>query len=152
MVQGAAHEEHGKLCPCAAFLPWSAAGWRRRAARQQGSGDSAAVVVAVAMRLRRPLWQLGDNTASLVAALRWEARRQRQRGGGGGGQRVGSATASGMAAVAAATAVLPPRAAAVAMKSPAVTVMAGAQTTINNQLKSATAMADGRVVRRISIF
>jgi len=57
-----------------------------------------------------------------------------------------------MAAVAAATDVLPPRAAKVAMKSPAVTVMAGAQTTINNQLKSATATADGRGVGRISIF
>ena len=50
------------------------------------------------------------------------------------------------------TAVIPPRAAAVAMKSPAVTVMAGAQTTINNQLKSAMATAGGRVVGRISIF
>ena len=40
---------------------------------------------------------------------------------------------------AAATAVLPPRAAAVAMKTPAVTAMVGAQTTINNQLKSGTA-------------
>ncbi len=84
--------------------------------------------------------------------MRREARRQRQRGGGRSGQHLGRATASGLAAVAAATAVLPPRAAAVAMKSPAVTVMAGVQTTINNQLKSVTAMADGRVVGRISIF
>jgi hypothetical protein len=36
---------------------------------------------------------------------------------------------------------LPPRAAAVATKSPAVIAMAGAQTTINNQLKLAAAMA-----------
>jgi hypothetical protein len=48
-----------------------------------------------------------------------------------------------MAVVAAATAVLPLRAAAVGMKSPAATVMAGAHTKINNQLKSATATADG---------
>jgi hypothetical protein len=43
-----------------------------------------------------------------------------------------------MATAAAATAVLPPGTAVVAMKTPAVTVMAGAQTTINNQLKAAT--------------
>ncbi len=67
----------------------------------------------------------------------------RQRGGGGGGQRVGSATAAGMAVAAAATAVLPPRAAAVAMKTPATTAMVGAQTTINNQLKSMTATETG---------
>ena len=46
-----------------------------------------------------------------------------------------SVTVLGMAAAAAATAVLPPRAAAVAMKTPAATAMAGAHTTINNQLK-----------------
>jgi len=40
---------------------------------------------------------------------------------------------------AAATAMLPPRAAAVAMKTPAVTAIVGAQTTINNQLKSGMA-------------
>jgi len=44
-----------------------------------------------------------------------------------------------MAVAAAATAVLPPRAAAVVMKTPAATAMVGAQITINNQLKSATA-------------
>jgi hypothetical protein len=43
--------------------------------------------------------------------------------------------------MAAAAAVLPPRAAAVAMKTPAVTVRAGAQTTINNQLNASTATA-----------
>jgi hypothetical protein len=42
---------------------------------------------------------------------------------------------------AAATAVLPPRAAAVVMKTLAVTTMVGAQTTINNQIKAATEMA-----------
>ena len=41
----------------------------------------------------------------------------------------------------AATAVLPPRAATVAMKTLAATMMAGSQTTINNQLKSAMATA-----------
>ena len=61
-------------------------------------------------------------------------------GGGGGGQHVGSTTAAGMAATATAIAVLPPCVAAVAMKTPAATAMAGAQTTINNQLKSATVM------------
>jgi hypothetical protein len=40
-----------------------------------------------------------------------------------------------MVAPAATNAVLPPRAAAVAMKTPAVTAIAGAQT-INNQLKA----------------
>ncbi len=44
-----------------------------------------------------------------------------------------------MAVAAAPTTVLPPRAAAVAMKTPAATAMVGAQTKINNQLKSATA-------------
>ncbi len=63
-----------------------------------------------------------------------------RQGGGSrdGGQRISSAAALGMAAAAA---VLPPRAAAVAMKTPAVTAMAGAQTTINNQLNASTAMA-----------
>jgi hypothetical protein len=41
-----------------------------------------------------------------------------------------------MAVAAAATAVLPPRAAALAMKTPAATGMVGAQTKNNNQLKS----------------
>jgi hypothetical protein len=43
--------------------------------------------------------------------------------------------------MAAAAAVLPPGAAGVAMKTPAVTAMAGAQTTINNQLNASTATA-----------
>jgi hypothetical protein len=42
-------------------------------------------------------------------------------------QLVGSAMEAGMAATAAATAVLPPRAAAVATKTPVATAMAGAQ-------------------------
>ena len=46
-----------------------------------------------------------------------------------------------MAVATAATAVLPPRAVAVAMKTPVVTAMVGAQTTINNQIKAATTMA-----------
>jgi hypothetical protein len=41
-----------------------------------------------------------------------------------------------MAVAAAATALLPLRAAALAMKTPAATAMVGAQTKINNQLKS----------------
>ncbi len=40
-----------------------------------------------------------------------------------------------MVAAAATTAMLPPRAATVAMKTPAVTVLGGAQATINNQLQ-----------------
>ncbi len=43
--------------------------------------------------------------------------------------------------MAAAAAVLPPRTAAVAMKTPAVTAMTGAQTTIDNQLNASTATA-----------
>jgi hypothetical protein len=46
-----------------------------------------------------------------------------------------------MAAAAAATAALRPRTAAVETKTPAVTAMAGKQTTINNQLKEAAATA-----------
>ena len=45
---------------------------------------------------------------------------------------------AGMAKAAATIAVLPPRAATVAMKTPAVTAIAGAQTTINNQIKAVT--------------
>jgi hypothetical protein len=41
----------------------------------------------------------------------------------------------------AAGAALPPRAATVAMKTPAATAMAGALSTINNQLNAAAAMA-----------
>ena len=47
----------------------------------------------------------------------------------------------GIAKAAAATNVLPLHATAVAMKTRAVTAMAGAQTTINNQLKAVTAIA-----------
>jgi hypothetical protein len=43
--------------------------------------------------------------------------------------------------MAAAAAILPLCAAAVAMKTPAVTAIAGAQTTIDNQLNASTAMA-----------
>ncbi len=46
-----------------------------------------------------------------------------------------------MAAATAVAAKLPPSTAAVATKAPAVTAMAGAQTTINNQLKAVAAMA-----------
>jgi hypothetical protein len=43
--------------------------------------------------------------------------------------------------MAVAAAILPPRAAVVAMKTPVVTAMAGAQTTINNQMNASTATA-----------
>ena len=59
-----------------------------------------------------------------------------QRGSGGGsGQRVSSATVAGMAVAATATTMLSPRAATVAMKTLAATATAGAQATINNELK-----------------
>ena len=61
-------------------------------------------------------------------------------GGGGGGQRIGRGTRAGITTAAATTAVLPLRTATVAMKTPAATAMAGAQTTVNNQLKAATPM------------
>ena len=64
--------------------------------------------------------QWGGRAAAAAAA--W--RRQRQRGND-----VGSAV------------VLPPRATAVATKTPAVTAMAGAQTITNNKLKMAAVMA-----------
>ena len=51
-----------------------------------------------------------------------------------------------MAAAAVATTVLPSRAAVVAMKTLTATAMAGAQTTINNQLKAAMAMATETVM------
>ena len=55
-----------------------------------------------------------------------------------------------MAVAAAATAVLPPRAAALAMKTPAATAMVGAQTKINNQLKSGgTAVASAAWLWRL---
>ena len=126
--------------------------------RQQGGGGGQRGSRAVAIA-RRWWWRwqrgCGGHFGSLATARRhrWQ-HCDGKRGGSdsGGGQRVGSTTASGMAAVAAATGVLPPRAAAVAMKSPSVTVMAGAHTTIDNQLKSVTATTDGRVAGRISIF
>ncbi len=79
----------------------------------------------------------GSSAAAGVAAVAAAACWQR---GGGGGQRVGSATAAGMAA-AVTTTVLPPRATAVAMKTPTATAMAGAQITINNQLNAVMATA-----------
>jgi hypothetical protein len=64
--------------------------------------------------------------AALAAAACWYC-------GYIGGQRVGSMMAAGMAGASVVTAVLPPHAAMVAMKTLALTVMAGAHTTINNQ-------------------
>jgi hypothetical protein len=95
-----------------------------------GSTAAGSTVAAVAAAARRQRQLAGSGSLLAAAACR-------QRGGGSnGGQRVGSATASGMAAAAA---ILPPRATAVAMKTPAVTAMAGAQTTINHQLNASTA-------------
>ncbi len=54
-----------------------------------------------------------------------------------------------MAVAATITAVLPPGAAAVAMKTPAATAMAGAQTTINNQLKAATSTVTETATNRL---
>jgi len=73
-----------------------------------------------------------------LAVWRWRQAWQR-----GGGVKLGSGAAHccviaaslGHGALAATNAVLPPRAAAVVMKTPAATAMAGAQT-INNQLKT----------------
>jgi hypothetical protein len=55
------------------------------------------------------------------------------------------AVAAAAAVATAATAVLPRRAAVVAIKTPAAKAMAGAQTTINNQLKAAAATATGQI-------
>ena len=102
------------------------------------------------------------HVGSVLAALWWPAagrwrRRQaagwqrndgRQGSGGSGGsgssgsgQCIISVTAAGIAAAAAATAVLPSRTAKVAMKTPVARAMAGAQTTIINQLKAARTTA-----------
>ena len=64
----------------------------------------------------------------------------RQRGVGSSSRPLNSATPAGMARAAAATAMLRLHAAAVVMKTPAATAIAGSQTTINNQLKAAMAM------------
>ncbi len=72
-------------------------------------------MVVSAARQQRSAWQRGNSTAAA-----WRHR--------------------GMATAAVTTAVLPPRAAAVAMKTPAATAMVGAQT-INNQLKTAMVTA-----------
>ncbi len=45
---------------------------------------------------------------------------------------------------------LPPRSATVATKTPAATAMAGAQTTINNQLKAATATATATAMMAVT--
>jgi len=100
---------------------------------QQGGGNSSTAVVAAAARQQCSAWQHGGGvklgsaaTASSLTA-RWQ-RQAWQRG-------CALLRHSDMAAPAATNAVLPPCAAAAAMKTPAATVMAGAQT-INNQLKA----------------
>ena len=85
----------------------------------------------------------GDSAVTATVAACW------QRGGGGGGQRIGSALAAGMAVAAATIAVLPPSAAVAAIKTLAETAMVGAQTTINKQLKSATAMETAMMTVRM---
>ena len=137
----------------AAGLRWLAAWW-------QGSGGSAVAAIAQQWQWQQPSWKLGGSlaaaqrhlrqhrggkhgsaAAAVMAAVAVTACRQHGSGSGGGcgcgRQCVASATPTGMAVVAAATAMLPPHTTTVAMKTPAVTAMAGAHTTINNQLKAA---------------
>jgi hypothetical protein len=95
----------------------------------------------------------GGSVAAAEAAAAAAAAARRQRGSGGGrGQCIGSTTAVGMAAAAAATAMLTPRTAAVATKTPAATAMAGAHTTINNQLREAAAMATETVAMKATMM
>ena len=88
---------------------------------------------------RRQYWGGGGGGRSAAATFSLAARWWHQDWHCGGGVWLGSAAAArchwGIAAPATTTAMLPPRAAAVAMKTPAATAMAGAQT-INNQLKA----------------
>jgi hypothetical protein len=100
-----------------------------------GSGGRMAVVEAARRRRRRQRGVISSISAAGSAAAARQ-RCQRQLAGSAVVVVPGSATAAGMAMAAAATAVLPPRAAALAMKTPAATAMVGAQTKINNQLKS----------------
>ena len=100
--------------------------------------------------------QRGGSVASLAATLLQEARQQCSGSSGGLCSLPSSRwwqqwqavcwqrNEAGMAAAAATTTVLPLRAAMAAMKTPAVTAMAGAHATINDQLKAATAMEKWR--------
>jgi len=101
---------------------------------QQGSGDSTAAVAAVAVRQQRSAWQRGGSVKISIAAVvasNLAVRRWRSAWLHG----CASLRHRDMAAPAATNAVLPPRAAVVAMKTPAATAMVGAQI-INNQLKA----------------
>jgi hypothetical protein len=71
-------------------------------------------------------WQRGGSMGAAAAEAWW--------------RQLGSGSLGAVAAAAATAAALPPRAAAVATKTPVATAMAGAQT-INNQLKAAAASA-----------
>jgi hypothetical protein len=96
---------------------------------QQGGGNSAAAaVVAVAVWRQCSAWQRGGGVKLVSAAAASSL---------AAGLRIAASLLHhwDMAALAATNAVLPPRAAAVVMKTPAATAMAGAQT-INNQLKT----------------
>jgi hypothetical protein len=89
-----------------------------RSQRQHRGGSGSGVSSSLPAVWRQRQWQ----------AARW--------------QRIGSALAAGMVAEAAATAVLPPRATAVAMKTPVATAMAGAQPD-NNQQSTKSSNSNG---------
>ncbi len=111
---------------------------RQRGGGQRGGGVGSAAVVAAEW------WQPGGGSAGAAA-------RRRQRGGGGSAgtarrraawrrcRQCGSGSVSGGSK--AAGAALPPRATMVATKTPTATAMAGALTTINNQLHAQRAAA-----------
>ncbi len=79
---------------------------------------------------------VGSAAAAAPAARRWQ-RRKHAGGGRLGGWSKSLAHRGGSGGSRAAVAALPPRAATVATKTPAVTGMAGVLPTINNQLKAA---------------
>ena len=101
------------------------------AQRQRGIIINNVVATAVAIARRRR-WQYGSRAAVAGSAAA---------AAGSAAMAAGSVAAAQIWRTSAATAVLPTCAAAVAIKTPATTAMAGAQTTINNQLKAATATA-----------
>ncbi len=103
--------------------------WRQHCGGKCSGSTAAAVAASAAAVAAAAWWQLGGGGNGGGG--------KSDGGTGGGGQRVHSETSAGMAGVAAANAVLPPCADTVVIKTLEVTVMAGAQTTINNQLKAA---------------
>ena len=139
---------HLQLGPCPSSLRYALAAWALPSQLAHATRLRFCGLCYVLAAQMLPL-QLVPCTHGLGFALAACAMRLRlgicpcgqQQHAGGGKQRVGSTTAAGMAAAAVITAVLPPLAATVAMKTPAAKAMAGAQTTINNQLKAAKSMA-----------